>query len=82
MITVVIHDNNSQILPKFDDLLLLTNSRGQKVFGLQKNKQPIFKRYLIHPTLGINDITSDSLQIMLIESNCFSFSIRCTKYLF
>jgi hypothetical protein len=37
IITVVIADNDSQTLPKLDDdLLLLTNSRGQKVFGLQK----------------------------------------------
>jgi hypothetical protein len=51
---VVISENDNQTLPKFDDLLLLTDSRGQQVFGLQKGKQPIFKKHLIHSTLGIN----------------------------
>jgi hypothetical protein len=50
----VILDDDQQTLPKFNDLLLLTNHLGQQIFGLQQEKQPIFKKHLINPTLGIN----------------------------
>ncbi|CAF3612361.1 unnamed protein product [Rotaria socialis] len=47
----ILVDKDNQTLPKFDDLLLVTTSRNQQLFGLQREKKVIFNHHIIHETL-------------------------------
>jgi hypothetical protein len=44
--------DNDEALPKFNDLLLLTNKNDEQVFGVQQDKQSVFRNDLIYPKLG------------------------------